>query len=354
MLFRLCASGRRGSGKPWNAFLLCRLAKNLFPAVGGNAFIGDHRAGARVVIFMQALPRSAGFAIQFGSENGGMPSRPHLPIPVLAGAGGETLFAESKPEGCAGNFDLFSAGDWLVGRCIVPQSRAIGSQVESIYAELLSLASERSVHPVRIWNYVPEINTESAEGLEMYRAFCRGRSLAFERAGWTAPLPAASAVGCARESLGIVFAATNERPIAYENPEQVPAFEYPTAYGPRPPSFSRAMQVTADDRLWTFVSGTAAIKGHASQFAGDFAGQLDCTLDNLALISRTCKLGDRLAADAARERHFKIYLRRVEDMELARTRMEREWLRPTDHVSWLHTDICRGELLVEIEATVVQ
>jgi hypothetical protein len=303
---------------------------------------------------MQALPRSAGFAIQFDSENGGTPPRPVLPIPVLAGASGETLFAGSNPEGRAGSFDLFSAGAWLIGRCIVPQSAAIGSQVESIYAELLAIASARGAQPVRIWNYVPAINAESAEGLEMYRAFCRGRSLAFERSGWAAPLPAASAVGCARGRLGVVFAATYGRPVACENPEQVPAFEYPTDYGPRPPSFSRAMQVAADDRLWTFVSGTAAIKGHASQFAGDFTRQLDCTLDNLALISRACKLGNRLAVDVASERHFKIYLRRPDDMEFARTRMEREWLRPADHVSWLHTDICRTELLVEIEATVIQ
>jgi len=304
--------------------------------------------------FMQALPRSAGFAIQFGSEKEGTPPRPHLPIPVLAGASGETLFTGSSPESRAGSFDLFSSGEWLVGRCILPQSSAIGAQTEDIYAELLAIASERGVHPVRIWNFVPEINAESAEGLEMYRAFCRGRSLAFERAGWDAPLPAASAVGCPAGMLAIAFAATRRPPLAYENPEQVPAFEYPTAYGPRPPSFSRAMQVVADGRLWTFVSGTAAIKGHASQFVGDFAGQLDCTLDNLTLISRICQLDDRLALDGNCERHFKIYLRRPADMPFARARMEREWLRPADHVCWLHTDICRAELLVEIEASIVQ
>lgn len=303
---------------------------------------------------MRVLPRSAEFGIQFGPETEGAQPSSHLAIPVLGGTGGETLFAGMTPEGRTGSFDLYSSGDWLVGRCILPRSSAIDAQVEAIYAELLALTNARGLHPARIWNYVPEINAESAEGLEMYRAFCRGRSLAFERAGWKAPLPAASAVGGAPGLLAVVFASTGARPVPHENPEQVPAFEYPTAYGPRPPSFSRAMQVAANNRLWTFVSGTAAIKGHASQSVGDFAGQLDCTLDNLGLISRTCQLGNRLAADTAIERHFKVYLRHAADMEFARTRMEREWLRPTDHVCWLHTDICRAELLVEIEATVVQ
>lgn len=306
--------------------------------------------------FMRVLPRSAGFGIQFGSETGERHPSSHLAIPVLSGADGETLFAGLNPENRAGSFDLFSAGDWLVGRCIVPQSPTFTLQVEGIYTELLALTAARGLHAVRIWNYVPEINSEGAEGLETYRAFCRGRSLAFERAGWTGPLPAASAVGGAPGMLTVVFAASRERPLARENPEQVPAFEYPADYGPRPPSFSRAMQVTADGQRWTFISGTAAIKGHASQSIGDFAGQLACALHNLSLVSRACGLGDRLGADApaSMDRHFKIYLRRAADLDLARSVMQCEWLRPTDHVCWLHTDICRAELLVEIEATVAR
>lgn len=305
---------------------------------------------------MRVLPRSAGFLIQFGSGNGEAPSPPLLSIPVLGGAEGETLFAGLYPGSRVGSFALFSAGDWLVGRCIVPQSPTFTLQVEGIYTELLALTAARGLHAVRIWNYVPEINSEGAEGLETYRAFCQGRSLAFEHAGWTGPLPAASAVGGAPGMLAVVFAASRERPLARENPEQVPAFEYPIDYGPRPPSFSRATQVTADGQRWTFISGTAAIKGHASQCLGDFAGQLACALHNLSIVSRACGLGDRLGADmpAPSKRHFKIYLRRAADIDVVRNVMEGEWLRSGDRVCWLHTDICRAELLVEIEATVVE
>jgi hypothetical protein len=52
------------------------------------------------------------------------------------------------------------------------------------------------------------------------------------------------------------------------------------------------MQVTAGGRRWTFVSGTAAIKGHGTVCAGDLAGQIACTLDNMRLVSRECGLGD--------------------------------------------------------------
>ncbi len=157
--------------------------------------------------------------------------------------------------------------------------------------------------------------------------------------------------------------------MAKENPEQVPAYEYPEDYGPKSPSFSRAMQVVADGRRWTFVSGTAAIKGHLSMAAGDLAGQIDCTLDNLRLISAACGLGETLGAGGATgaedgrvtngrgvERHFKVYLRHARDLAAARARLEapggRGLFVAGDRVTWLRSDICRAELLIEIEATV--
>jgi enamine deaminase RidA (YjgF/YER057c/UK114 family) len=153
--------------------------------------------------------------------------------------------------------------------------------------------------------------------------------------------------------LAVIFAATKAAPVAVENPEQVPAFEYPADYGPRSPSFSRAMRVEADGRRWTFVSGTAAIKGHVSQAPGDLAGQIACTLDNLRIISAVCGLGDALGAGTAVERHFKIYLRSPADFPVASALLDGTLLLPGDRVTWLKADICRADLLIEIEATVV-
>jgi hypothetical protein len=302
---------------------------------------------------MDLSPQAAERLLQFGSGGGEECVPSALAMPVLAGEACETLFADLESVGRSENFELFASADWLIGRCIAPQQPAVGAQTETLYAELLALTQARGRHLARIWNYVADINVGSAEGLEIYRAFCRGRSLAFERAGWTGPLPAASAVGGALGKMAIVFAAATERPEARENPEQVPAFEYPPDYGPRPPSFSRAMQVNTGGRAWAFISGTSAIKGHASQAPGDLAGQIACTLDNLRLISRACGLGDRLAAQSAAARHFKIYLRRAGDLETVQAALEGEWLRPQDRVTWLRADICRAELLLEIEATVI-
>lgn len=292
----------------------------------------------------------ANFAFRFGVADAGVPG---LAVPVLSGEPSETLFADMARVGREDGFALYASGEWLLGVQVVGQQVVLDAQTEAVYASLLKIVGTRRLHLARIWNYVADINGGSPEGLEIYRVFCRGRSHAFERAGWTAPLPAASAVGGEPGRLAVVFAATRERPRAFENPEQVPAFEYPADYGPRSPSFSRAMQVTADGRRWTFVSGTAAIKGHRSLAAGDLAGQIACTLDNLRIVSERCGLGTRLAAGAGVERHFKIYLRNPADLAVASGLLEGTLLLPSDRVTWLRSDVCRAELLIEIECTVV-
>src|SRR6185295_16228459 len=154
----------------------------------------------------------------------------------------------------------------------------------------------RGHHLYRIWNYVPGINTLT-DGFENYRAFCQGRSLAFEAeagAGFPRVLPAASGVGTHDGCLSVVFVAGSAVPRHVENPEQVPAYRYPAEHGPRAPSFSRATVVQIGDRRFTFISGTSAIKGHATVAPDALLDQLDCTLDNLRLVSKEAGSGENL------------------------------------------------------------
>lgn len=274
-----------------------------------------------------------------------------LPVPVLDGAGVETLFLEARPCGDAEGFHLFEQGDLLVGVAGEAGRGELAEQSRLVYARLLALAAARGRHLARVWNYVPRINETGAGGLENYRAFCRGRAEAFEAAlgaGYRRVLPAASAVGTADGRLTVVFAAARERPRHAENPAQVPAYAYPSEHGPRSPSFARGTISGAH----VFISGTAAIKGHATVAPDDLAGQLDCTLDNLRLISSACGEGEDLGASSAgRARHFKVYLRHAADLAEAAEVLRRRLLRPEDRVSWLQADICRAALRVEIEAT---
>jgi enamine deaminase RidA (YjgF/YER057c/UK114 family) len=103
----------------------------------------------------------------------------------------------------------------------------------------------------------------------------------------------------------------------------------------------------------TFISGTAAIKGHASVAPDRLQDQITCTLDNLRLISRAAGLGDRLGAGSGATRHFKVYLRHPSDLAAAQAALAGSLLGPEDRVVWLQADLCRLELAIEIEATVI-
>lgn len=293
----------------------------------------------------------AGFQVELAPGDGPVPTG----LPCLAGPTGERLFAAPTAAGRAGHFALTRSGPWLLGAARIDPCGDIEQATHRLYDSLLAAA--RGLRLARIWNYVPAINAPERDGLETYRAFCRGRSLAFETAfgrEFREVIPAASAVGTDAAELTVVFAATSGALRHFENPRQVPAYEYPPEYGPRPPSFARATVVpdtTAGSVV--FISGTAAIRGHASVAPGAVVQQLDCTVENLREISAACGLGPDLAAGKCRERHFKVYLRRAADFAVVRAGLEQALVTPADRVSYLRSDICRRELDVEIEATLL-
>jgi chorismate lyase/3-hydroxybenzoate synthase len=189
-------------------------------------------------------------------------------------------------------------------------------------------------HLLRVWNHVRGINGVE-HGLERYRAFSAGRHEAFAKHGYAmrGDLPAASAVGMRTGGVASYFLASREAVQSIENPRQVAAYDYPPRYGPRSPSFSRA---TLGAGLM-FVSGTASVVGHETRHAGDVAAQLEETLVNLGIIA-----GGRELVTA------KVYIRRAGDYPLIAARL-REAM-PRTQTMFLHADLCRADLLVEIEA----
>jgi chorismate lyase / 3-hydroxybenzoate synthase len=242
----------------------------------------------------------------------------------------------------------------LVGTASLSISASGGLEVATteIYHEIFNAC--RGLHLARVWHFVPAINAIDAPGLENYRSFCRGRSLAFERhfgTGFAQVVPAASAVGSVGPNLLVAFAASATAPRHVENPLQVPAYEYPPEYGPRAPSFARATIVPGSLGATVFISGTAAIRGHATIAPHRTADQLACTLENLHLISMAAGIGPMLGVSAEAMRHFKVYLRHPEDQPLVARILDEQLLTPRDRVVYLRADICRAALTIEIEAT---
>lgn len=292
------------------------------------------------------------FTFDFGAA--GNDSGEHLDtgLPVLGGDPRESLMDEAKHDGMRGGLSLWTGRQGLVGLARVDPGDDLEGATCRIYGEILRAASGRNIY--RMWNFVPRINGEGPGGLENYRAFCRGRSIAFEQGlgtGFKGGLPSASGVGGAGSALVVAFLAGTGTVRHVENPAQVPAYEYPPEHGPRPPSFARATVVETAAGRDVYISGTSSIVGHSTVSPDDTAGQLDCTLDNLRLISAACGLGSDLAAPGG-SRHFKVYLRNAADLPGIARELERRVLAPGDRVSYLGADICRSALNVEIEFAV--
>jgi len=252
--------------------------------------------------------------------------------------------------GRTGAIDWACDGHHLFGTMQTEAGADIRRATRQTYDSLFRFAGRRSYpHLVRVWNYFPGINREES-GLERYRQFNVGRQEAFLRASRPAAgaLPAACALGTHSGPLAIYFVASRTPAVPIENPRQLSAYLYPPAYGPRSPSFSRATLLRSADRTAVFVSGTASILGHESLHPGDAAAQTRETLANLAALIETLNGESRDTAFALEDFRYKVYVR--PGCPLEPIECELAAVLPAADILFLEAEICRRELLVEIEA----
>lgn len=206
----------------------------------------------------------------------------------------------------------------------------------------------------RIWNYFSSINDDQ-EGLERYRKFCLGRQKTLDTYGnfIDAP-PAATAIGTSGGGLQVYFIAGHEPGIQLENPRQTSAFLYPRQYGPVSPSFSRATVKQWQDTTHLYVSGTASIVGHESLHKGEVKQQLEETLKNIeALIQHGADTLDLPINNITDLSHLKVYLRDLLMLPIAEELLIRRYGRRLPTVLFLQGDVCRADLLVEIEGAYI-
>ena len=273
--------------------------------------------------------------------------------PVRTGSAGPICFA-SDEQHLAGSLELDER-----------EHGGLAAAAEWAYATVLRFQARSPFpHVLRMWNYFDGINRGAGDD-ERYKQFCIGRAAAF-RTAWGPPatlparspaeraatardrFPAATAIGRRDGSpiLQIYWLAARTPGAALENPRQMSAYRYPREYGPAAPSFSRAMLVP---RGLLLVSGTASIVGHASRHRGSIRDQLGETLANLAsVIERAAVVEPALPRGLNARTRLKVYLRDSAAAEVAGAHLA-ECLPPGAQFLMLEADICRAELLVELD-----
>ncbi len=252
-----------------------------------------------------------------------------------------------------GSFFAAVSGDVLFGSISVAEGSdsLLDHTTAMAYRDILRhIRGLGFTHLWRMWNYFPGINEEQ-HGLERYRRFCVGRhqALAETLSDFPGSLPAGTAVGTRSGPLQIYFLAGTHPVTHIGNPRQVDAYNYPKHYGPRSPSFARATLCRSEIAVQLFIAGTASVVGHASQHRGLPDRQARETLTNLhTLIDRA----DCFEDDPRPHSFFKVYVRNPEHLEAVRRTLQDSPLMHSSQQLFLQGDLCRQELLVEIEGLI--
>ncbi len=260
---------------------------------------------------------------------------------------------------------------WIHCGQVVPQIDGGGVHDRSVDAfasmhRLLCSAGVRFDQVVRTWLYLGDIVGPEGE-TQRYKELNRARTDFFGDIRFAVGrtprcyegdvYPASTGIGTSNGDIvmSCIAIGTNRDDlllVPLENPLQTSAFDYGTMYSPKSPKFARAMALTCGDCATTFVSGTASITNSESRHIGNAEAQTHQTLDNIeALISEhnfqrhgMPGLGAALNDLAL----VRVYIKRQEDYAKTRAACEaRLGELPTIYAI---ADVCRPELLVEIEA----
>lgn len=296
---------------------------------------------------------------------GAPPDRPAWPrqqlvAPVLDGGGAwQECWVVDHPvqSGECEGIAWRRSGDLLFGQIEIDEASLpagtpspLQRAAHAAYARLFRLLDAQGLpHLWRVWNYMADINGE-AGGLERYRQFNLGRGAAFEAGARSVVgrVPAACALGTAAGPLTIAFLAGAMPIVPIENPRQVSAFHYPDRYGPRSPTFSRAALAHPPGQEILFVSGTASIVGHETVHPGDVRAQTQESVHNIAAVLEVASGRARSGRFGLADLDYRAYVRHPADLDTVREVLRQQLGEAP--VRYVQADVCRADLLVEIEA----
>ena len=218
------------------------------------------------------------------------------------------------------------------------QARETFEKMESV---LKSVDMDFS-HVVRTWLYIDHI-------LDWYGDFNKVRNDYFEERGvFDGVVPASTGIGATNHAgvavVADVVAIKPKTPDVsikeVESPLQCPAPDYKS-------SFSRALEVSLSDHRRLYISGTASIEpGGETIHVGDTKKQIDLTMEvaRAILTSRGMDWSDVSRAIA--------YFKDLKDTSLLDAYCKEHKLTGVP-IAVAHGDICRDDLLFEIEADAV-
>lgn len=222
---------------------------------------------------------------------------------------------------------------------------------------------------VRQWNYIAQITKDievDGKSSQHYQIFNDVRSKYYGTADFENGYPAATGIGMDWGGVIIDFVAGNlgaVQSVGIKSPVQFDAYTYSkevlaencilSDFCRTTPKFERAQLVDVCGAKWIFISGTAAISGQVSDHQDSVENQTEMTIDNIRqLISaeNIRRFGIETVTDPTIT-YLRVYVKYKADFEAVKQICYKHF---TDvPLSFVVADVCRPELLLEIEGHAV-
>ena len=205
----------------------------------------------------------------------------------------------------------------------------------------------------RQWNYIPGI-TVLNDGSQNYQEFNDARSIFYGSDTWAGGYPAATGIGASAGGVVVEICAIKGEQCAnlpIDNPLQIAAHNYSqqvldgkvieSLSERTTPKFERARLLGST----VLISGTAAIKGECSNYSTDAVEQAAETMEIMDRL--TSKENIPVENNGSQYDLLRVYVKRENDISAVCDYMEQHY--PAAQKHYLVADVCRPELLIEIE-----
>ena len=257
---------------------------------------------------------------------------------------------------------------FIEGIPAVDFSNSVQQQSDEIFGKLDSILSLHGFAVddiVRQWNYIGSI-VSHRDGKQNYQEFNDARSRYYSKAEWHNGYPAATGIGAEGDGVivgGIAFKkADNKSKSIYpiDNPLQVAAHIYSKRVliddaanaVKSTPKFERAKLIETQLGACCFVSGTASIRGEESVDSGSARLQTIKTIENIEyLVSKENLVRFGCKPYDLKYLQLQVFIKNSQDFEDVKSVVEEAY--PQIPVIYTVADVCRSELLVEIEGILI-
>lgn len=270
---------------------------------------------------------------------------------VLESNGGAVLFQNEKCKVLIGSVQSFSNADCK------NNSKQVFDDLQLIFNKVAFPVNTI----VRQWNYIENIlGFDDQE--QRYQAFNNVRSAIYGNLFNDKGYPAATGIGMNRGGVIIEFMAVQSselKSVAINNPSQIAAHTYSKnvlageeCLLKTTPKFERARYLELFGKKLIFISGTASIIGERTVGVDNPAEQTEITINNIKQLYSK-EILTQLSGETLNPKygHARVYIKNPKDFPVIKRTFKSHFGKLP--VVYIIADICRNDLLVEIEGKVI-